>query len=195
MDTGLLHDQFFHVRVIIGVVAGLAVGRLLTGLAQFVQNPDRNRIHLVHIGWVFFVLFAVVHFWWFEFGLSRLHQWTFPVYLFIIFYASLFFFIATILFPDARDKGTDFADYFEARRAWFFGLLCLLFLVDIVDTAIKGGEHFRSLGILYPARQLILAAMAVIAMFVGDRRYQTAFVIIALAAQIALILRRYLVLV
>jgi len=41
MDPQLAHDQFIHVRIIIGIVTGLSVTRLLTGLARFVQHPVR----------------------------------------------------------------------------------------------------------------------------------------------------------
>jgi len=40
----LAYDQFVHIRIIIGIVTGLTVTRLLTGLARFVQHPSRDRI-------------------------------------------------------------------------------------------------------------------------------------------------------
>ena len=61
MDPQLAHDQFVHIRIIIGIVTGLSVTRLLTGLARFVQHPVRDRIYLVHLAWAFFLLLAVVH--------------------------------------------------------------------------------------------------------------------------------------
>jgi hypothetical protein len=45
----LAHDQFIHVRIIIGIVTGLAVTRLLT------QHPVRDRIYLVHLAWACFL--------------------------------------------------------------------------------------------------------------------------------------------
>ena len=44
MDPQRAHDWFIHARIIIGIVAGLSVTRLLTGLARFVQHPVRDRI-------------------------------------------------------------------------------------------------------------------------------------------------------
>lgn len=181
-------DAFFHVRVIVGIVTGLSVTRLLTGLARFVQHPGRERIYLVHLGWVLFLLLAVVHFWWFEFGYSRLEQWRFEVYFFVLFYAALIFFVCSILFPDRLEEYAGFADYFHSRQKWFYGLLGALFIVDMVDTALKGAEHFRSLGSEYPIRQTVLFALAVVAMFVNDRRYHAAFVCVALVAEVAWIL-------
>lgn len=180
---GSAHDQFFHIRMIVGIVVGLSVARLLTGLAQFVQHPLRERVYPVHLGWVIFLLLGITHFWWYEFGLSRLEQWSFEVYFFIFFYAALFFFICTLVFPDRKEEYSGFKEYFHSRQKWFYGLLAVLFLVDIVDTLIKGMEHFRSAGVDYPYRQVALAMLAVIAMFVHDKRYHIAFVVIALVAQ------------
>jgi hypothetical protein len=115
MDPQGLHDQFFHVRVVIGLVAGLGITRLLSGLARFVQHPSRQQIYPVHLGWVCYILIAVMNFWWFEFGLGHVTEWTFPLYVFVIGYASLYFFISTLLFPDRMDDYAGFADYFHSR--------------------------------------------------------------------------------
>lgn len=185
------HDQFFHVRVIIGIVVGLSVARLLTGLARFVQHPSRDQVYLVHLSWAFFLLLGVAHFWWFEFSLSRIGQWSFEIYFFVLFYAALYFFVCTILFPDRMDEYSGFAEYFHSRQAWFYGLLAALFLADVVDTLIKGMDHFRSAGVDYPYRQGVLVMLAIIAMRVREKRYHMAFVVIALAAVLWWILRDF----
>jgi hypothetical protein len=191
MDPSTLHDQFFHVRVIVGVVTGLSVTRLLGGLARFVQHPTTERVYPVHLGWTVFLLLAVLHFWWFEFGLSRFEGWSFPAYAFVIVYAALFFFTCVVLYPDHLDEYDGFADYFHARQDWFYGLLATLFLVDLADSALKGAAHLEALGPLYPLRQLVLAGLALAAMRVGDRRFHVAFVVLALVAQVIWIGRHY----
>lgn len=184
-------DLFFHIRVIIGIVTGLSVARLLNGLARFVQHPSRELIYPVHLGWVLFLLSAIIHFWWFEFGLSHVPRWSFELYFFVICYAVLFFFICAVLFPDRMDEYAGFADYFHSRQRWFYGLLAALFAFDLLDTALKGIEHFRSFGMEYPIRQAILFALAVAAMFIPARRYHVVFVIGALIAQVFWILRQF----
>jgi hypothetical protein len=194
MDAPTQHDHFFHVRVIIGIVVGLSVARLLTGLARFVQHPGRDQIYGVHLGWVLFLILAVVHFWWFQFGLSRIERWTFEVYFFVICYAALYFFICSLLFPDRMEEYDGFADYFHSRQKWFYGFLAGLFLIDLVDTAVKGFDHFRSFGPLYPLQQSLLAALAVTAMFVRHRWYHGTFVTVAILLEVAWILRQFEVL-
>jgi hypothetical protein len=189
-----LHDLFFHVRVIVGIVVGLSMARLLTGLARFVQHPGRDRIYPVHLAWAGFLILAVVHFWWFQFGLSRIERWTFEVYIFVICYAALYFFICTLLFPDSLADYDGFADYFHSRQKWFYGLLAALFLVDLADTALKGAAHFRSYGISYPIQQSMLAALAVAAMFVKPRWVHGSFAALAILIEVAWILRQFEVL-
>jgi len=182
---------FFHVRIIIGVVTGLAIARVLTGLAHFAQAPERRRAYGVHIAWSLVLLLMIVHFWWFEFSLAHVSHWTFETYAFVIFYAALYFFTAAILFPERLDGYADFAAYFHDRRPWFFGALIALLAVDLVDTALKGMDHFRSLGIAYPIRHGVLILLALIAIPIGDRRYHIAFVALALVTQVWWIAVRY----
>lgn len=188
--TQLAHDAFLHVRVVIGLVAGLCITRLLTGLARFVQHPVRPRLYPVHFGWVVFLLLAVMHFWWFEFGLGGIEGWTFELYLFVVGYASLFFFTSTLLFPDRMDEYAGFADYFHARQDWFYGLLAAIFVADMVDSRIKGIEHWRALGPGWIAVDAGLAVLALVAMRVRNRRFHAAFVALALALQLWRILRQ-----
>jgi hypothetical protein len=49
-------EIFLHVRVMIGVIVGLSIARLLTGIARFIQHPKQNQVYLVHLGWVLAVL-------------------------------------------------------------------------------------------------------------------------------------------
>lgn len=190
-NSSTQHDTFIHIRIIIGMVLGLSISRLIAGLARFVQHPGRDKIYLIHIGWTFFLLLSIIHFWWFEFGLSYIRGWTFEIYFFVIFYAILFFLISSILFPDQIDDYSGYDEYFQSRRGWFYGLLSCLFLIDMIDTAIKGTEYFQALGIEYPIRQTALAIGAILAIYIPGKKYQAAFVIFCLIYQSSWILRLY----
>lgn len=185
---------FGHVRIIIGLVTGLSVTRILNGLARFVQHPGKQAIYPAHMIWAMFMLLFVTHFWWFQFGLSTIRQWQYPEYVFVISYAALMFFISSLLFPDQMGEYSGFEDYFHSRARWFYGLLAALFLIDLADTAMKGGAHFRAMGAMYPLRQLILAGLAIIGMFLSNRLYHIAFGALAILAQIWWISARFLLL-
>lgn len=176
-------DIFAHVRILVGIVTALSISRLLTGLARFIQHPRREHAYPIHIGWVLFMLSAIVHFWWYEFHLSTIPHWVFEVYIFVILYAFLFFLLCTLLFPDRMDEYSGFEEYFLSRKKWFFGLLTLIFLVDFIDTAIKGESYFHHLGLEYLIRQSVFAVLSIVAIFVQNRIYQAAFVVFALIYQ------------
>ena len=52
-------DLYLHVRVLIGIILGLSVTRLVSGIAALVQHPKRYRIWPVHLGWVAWALVNV----------------------------------------------------------------------------------------------------------------------------------------
>ncbi|MGH6862175.1 MAG: hypothetical protein ACRECY_18140, partial [Phyllobacterium sp.] len=184
-------EVFTHVRVIIGIVLGLSVSRLLTGVARIIQHPQRKNIYLVHLGWVLFTFLTVVHFWWFEFYLHQLVLWKFEVYLFVIFFASLHFLACSLLFPDSMEGYTGYADYFMSRRGWFFGIFISIFVFDFIDTAMKGSDHFRSLGMEYPLRNLLLIALLGLGIYTQRQKAQLALLAFALITQAAFILVQF----
>lgn len=184
-------DAYIHIRVIIGIILGLSLSKLLTGIAGFIQHPSRQRIDTVHIVWSGFAFLAIVHFWWFEFYLLNVPQWTFELYLFVILYACLYYMLCALLYPDQIDDYLGYGDYFMSRRRWFFGLLALIFMLDLADTAIKGFDRMSSFGILYPARNFLYAGLALTAIFVDNRRYQIAVAVLALLFQLGWVLRAF----
>ncbi|MCV3241414.1 hypothetical protein [Mesorhizobium sp. ZC-5] len=184
-------DVFVHIRIVMGMVIGLGITRLLTGAARFVQHPGKDRIYIVHLGWVLSLLLMLVHFWWWEFGLSHLGEWTFQVYLFLIGYAILLFLMCTLLFPDNIAEYSGYEEFFISRRRWFFGLLAITFLFDLVDTLIKGRAHFEEFGLEYMIRTPAYVLLCLVAMQVSDRRFHLAFVAASLIYQISFIFRLF----
>jgi hypothetical protein len=185
------HEIYLHVRVMIGIIVGLSVARLLTGMSRFIQHPKREHVYLVHLGWAIAILLSVVHFWWWEFRLQEIADWYFEEYACVLFYAILFFLLSTILFPDKLDEYKGFKDYFISRKRWFFGILALTFMVDVWDTLLKGNEYAAALGVEYIVRIIVYLVLCLLAIFINNQRFQSAFVIISLLYQVSWILRLY----
>lgn len=185
------HDIFPHIRIVMGMVIGLGVTRLLSGVARIIQHPGQYRLYPVHLAWVGSVLLMLVHFWWWEFGLFAIESWTFGRYLFLIFYAITLFLLAALLFPDSMLDYTSYEDYFYSRRGWFFGVLGATYMLDVIDTLLKGSEHFARFGSEYLFRTPVFVALCVVAILVRDRRFHIAFVACALIYQISFILRLF----
>ena len=169
METVSPHELFTHIRIVLGMVIGLGITRMLAGLAGFIQQPGRYRVSLLHMLWVGSILLELVLFWWWEFGLSRIPAWSFGVYLFLVGYAVVLYLISALLFPDNIAEYAGYEDFFIRRRRWFFGLLAAAFLLDVVDTLIKGTEHWSQLSGDYLVQVPIGLALCLIA-YVSARR-------------------------
>lgn len=180
----MANDLFLHVRVIVGVILGLSVSRLLLGLAAFVEHPGRRKLSIVHLGWVAWALLSVIGYWWWEFRLSHITDWTFGRYLFIFAYASCYFLICAILFPGDLDGYDGYDEYFLSRRKWLFGLIALTFFLDIGDTLLKGVAYFEANGLMYSARALLSILGCALGAVTVSRRVQLGLVAVAILGQL-----------
>jgi hypothetical protein len=191
IETAPAIEIFPHVRIIMGMVISLGIARLLTGLARFVQHPGKTAIYPVHLAWVGSMLLLLVHFWWWEYRLYIVPQWTVTIYLFLISYTILLFGLCALLFPDNIDEYSGYEEYFLSRRRWFFGMLAVAFLFDYLDTLIKGREHAELFGLEYELRFPAYAILCGIAMATRNRVFQAAFVTLSLVYQVSWILRLF----
>jgi len=187
----LAHDVFPHIRIVMGMVIGLGVTRLLSGVARIVQHPKQYPLYPVHLLWVASVLLMLVHFWWWQFGLYGIANWTFGIYLFVLVYAVSLFLLCAFLFPDSMQDYKGYEDFFYARRSWFFGLLAATYLLDVVDTLIKGEEHFARFGVEYLVRTPLFVGLCLVAMRTDDRRFHAGFVAFTLIYQVSWIVRLF----
>ncbi|MDQ6435820.1 hypothetical protein RB623_17325 [Mesorhizobium sp. LHD-90] len=184
-------QEFTHIRIVMGMVVGLGVTRLLSGVARIVQHPQQYKIYPVHLAWVAYLLLMLVHFWWWEFGLYNLRIWTFGVYLFVVCYAIILFLLCALLFPDSMQDYKSYEDYFLSKRAWFFGVLASAYLLDVVDTRLKGEEHFAQFGNEYLIRTPLFVILCMAAIATDNRTFHRAFVTFALLYQAAWIWRLF----
>lgn len=196
MDTGPEHaaaisNQYFHVRVLLGMVVGLGLTHLIRHFARIIDRQTWQKTDWVHLLWAVSMFVYLLHFWWWEFHLSGVQAWTFPLYLFITLYALLLYLLCTVIFPETLEGYMDFGDYFLSRRKWFFGLLALAYAVDLGDTWVKGQAYFRGFGVEYPIRNLGYIALCLVAMATRRRWYHATFAIAGLLYQLSWIWRQF----
>ena len=177
-------DLFVHVRVVMGTVIGLGITRILMGVAGIIQHPARGKLSAIHLLWAASTLVELILFWWWEFALYDIQEWTFGIFAFLILYSITLFLMAALLFPDRIDDYASYEDFFLKRRHWFFGVFGLTFLLDIVDTLIKGEPYFDTLGIDYLIQVPIGLALCAIAIWTTSRRYHLGLVIVHLIYQL-----------
>ncbi|MEO6225424.1 MAG: hypothetical protein ABIO80_06195 [Sphingomicrobium sp.] len=180
---------YFHVRVLVAVVVGIAITRLLTGVIRLAQCHRVKPVSVTHLLWLVTVLLMTIHFWWFEFELIQVQSWHFELFIFFLFYAFLFMLMATVLVPEDLGEHANYNAYFMAHRGLFFGLLAATVPVDLLDTLLKGSSHFRSLGLEYPARLVSLLALCAVASWTRQRWFHLAFAACYLAYFVSWIVR------
>lgn len=179
------HEIFVHIRIIVGMILGLSITRLVSGVTRFIQHPREGKIDVIHFGWVIVIFLSIIHFWWFEFALSRITYWTFENYLILICYSGIFAMLSSIIFPDNVGDHKKLEQYFRERKNLFYGLMLMLLLIDVLDTLIKGDSYYKATyGWYYPVRQGVLICGTVGAIFSKSERYQVLFVAFALVFQI-----------
>lgn len=189
METAAPSEIFPHVRIVLGMVIGLGIARILTGVASFIQHPGRNRVSVLHMFWAASILIELVLFWWWEFGLSRISYWSFSVFLFLISYAVVLFLLAALLFPDNISEYGGYEDFFIKRRRWFFALLAATFVFDVVDTLIKGPEHWNRLSAEHLVQVPLGLTLCMVAWAFKNRKVQLAVVLIHISYQFVWIAR------
>lgn len=189
MEPSPVAELFPHVRIVMGTVVGLAITRLLTTVAGIIQHPQRGKRSLLHLLWIGSMLLELVLFWWWEFALHRIEFWSFGLVLFIMFYATTLFLMAALLSPDSVSDYSGYEDFFLKRRHWFFGLLAATFLLDTIDTLVKGQNHWSRFDWSYFSQVPLGLVLCVIAWRSASRNVHLAIVGLHIAFQVFLILR------
>lgn len=182
---------FLHIRVVLGIILGLSITTLLRGLASIIEHPQRRGLSWVHLWWVAWALVSVVTFWWWEFRLTEVRHWTFGTYVFVIGYCAAWYMLCVLLFPDDVREFGSLENYLLQRRSGFFGVLALITLLDLGDTAIKGHSRWQALGeayLLHTAAMLLIAGLGVA---LRSRRAHLLLAATALAYQATYFLLEY----
>lgn len=182
--------MFDYVMTLAAVILGLAVTHLMQGLASLIEEPGKEKIWWVHLVWVAYMLLTSIFWWWFEYMLHGVQEWTFAVYAFVLSYAFLTYLTAAVLFP-RNLKYRSYEEYFLARRGWFFVLLIAADLIDPIDSALKGRAHLASLGSEYWVSTVVVFGLAIVAIVTPRRSVQGAIAVLALAYQVSWVVRLF----
>ena len=183
MDATAVHELFPHVRIVMGMIVGLGITRLLMTVAGLIQHPQRSRVSVIHLLWVASILVELVLFWWWQFALFNLAYWTFGITLFLILYAVTLFLIAALLSPDNIAEYDGYEDFFLKRRGWFFGLFAATFVLDTVDTLIKGEAYWNRFGLEYFIQVPLGLVLCAVAIRSTDKRVHLTAVLLHIAYQ------------
>lgn len=184
-------EVFSHIKYVIAITLSFSIAHLLRGTVKFIQHPDRGKPFITHLLWVIYLYITLIHFWWWELRLTEIKQWYFFEYFFIVLYITNYYIICTILYPDDIKDYKDYKDYFFSRKSWFFGLLSIAFVADIIDTVLKGSEYFHHLGWEVLMRNIALIVLCLVGIKVDNPKFHKALVVLFILYELAFIARLY----
>lgn len=175
--------MFEYVMVLASIIVGLGLTHLLQGVSRLVISWGRTKPYWVHLIWVAYMFVTTVMWWWVEFRFREVEVWTFQLYMFVLGYAFIIYLMCAWLFPDDEDTQNGFKDYFYSRRSWFFSLIALYLLIDLIDTALKGPAHFMSFGLEYPIATVSFTLLSIAAAITRNERFHSVYAIVCFAYQ------------
>ena len=182
---------FIHLRILMGTVIGLGMARLLLGFAGIIQHPSRAKLSATHLIWAASIFVTLVHFWWWEFALFTVPQWTFGAFIFLIAYCTALFMLCVLLFPDDIKEYQGYEDFFMSRRAWFFGFFALTVIFDIFDSGLKGWDYLTTFDLEYAIQVPVSLALCGLAIYSKNRRFQLIFAIVQILYQLSWVIRLF----
>lgn len=178
---------FEYVTVLVSIIVALGIAQILSGVARMIEKPQGQKIYWVHLLWAAWLFLYLIFFWWFEFQLTAVVEWTFYAYAILVFYATVLFLMSAILFPSRSHDGIDFEERFFARRNWFFGLFILSLAINVPDTLLKGTVHFGSLGLGFWSYSLSSLVICLVGLLTTNRKTHAVIAGLSLIFQVGFI--------
>jgi hypothetical protein len=148
-------NVLFHVTSFLALILGLAIANVLTNLAGLFKQRDQVRWYWIHSLWVFALIVAIALEWWVVLNWAKVERISFPLFLFLLIKPTILFFGSDLLFPEKESPyATDLkAHFYSVRR--LMAVTSFYLPVDVIDSLLKGVDHFQSLGGA-PYAQLVL---------------------------------------
>jgi len=183
-------DPFTHIKSVLAIVLGLSLAHLIQASLNILLHRGNKKPYWVQMLWVFYVFLLILHFWWWEYNLTGIKVWTFLEYMFVTLYIINYYAIAYVIFPNNISEYDDsYQNYFYARKNWFFSFLGFSFLLDVIDTLIKGRQYFSHSGSEYDARILVSIVLCLLGIRISNRKFQSALVIFFIIYEMVYIAR------
>jgi hypothetical protein len=146
-----MNDAFNYVAVLVSIIIGLAATRLLSGMSEMLQAANRPRIYWIHVMWLLTLFMEVLLFWWMLYRWHYTANWTFFLFVWVTHPSILLYLASAVLFPGELETSgsSSWRDYYYKNRRSFFLIFGAIAPLDIVDTLLKGKQHFLDQGVLY----------------------------------------------
>lgn len=170
-------EAFAYLSILTSIVLGLGITRVLTGFGRVLQVRRRMTLYWVHHLWSANLFLYLVLNWWILFRWRTQSEWTFFIFLFVLLSPTVGFLLSVLLFPEPMEDGINLKQHFYANHRGFFLLGALLAPLDMVDTLLKGWDHFAAQGPVYPASMVLVLVLNLIAAWTKNEKYHAFFAV------------------
>jgi len=182
----MVNDAFNYIAVLVSIIVGLTATRVMSGLGEVIQAANRPRIYWVHVLWHLTLLYNVMLGWWLLYRWRVTTDWTFFLFMWITIAPILTYLAAAILIPGELETtgSPDWRDYYFKNRRGFFLAFGAIAPLDIIDTLLKGWQHFLAQGPFYLPFITFWAIGCLVAAITRNERYHKTCAIVFPSVQI-----------
>jgi hypothetical protein len=160
---------FGHLSVLVSIVVGLSISQILFGLGQLMRRRGTYQVDALYLLTNAIVLLVLVDCWWAVFSWHDEVAWSYKMTWFVLLNPLIMTMTAQLIPPDWELQPLDLHLTYYKNHALIFCLLAVYPLLDMIDTRVKGVDHFNSMGPAYPITSISMAVLCVLAAFIKIR--------------------------
>ena len=179
---------FEYIGVLTSVIMGLGITHLVTGTSKLIQHRSEVRLYLPHMLWTLNILIFILLIWWGMFTWSNHETWFAYEYLFITLYAIVMFFLASLLYPWDMARDIDVREHFFTNRTWFFAVLLVAWMIEVLATLVKADVGIRPVPTGYFGFIVVQVLIAIIGISSRNRSVHAVLPAVFLAIVLSLVL-------
>lgn len=145
---------FEYISVLISIILGIGITQLVSGVAEIIQQWDRNKIYWPHLLWIALIFFLHIQAWWQFYELQKYDEWQLYDFLIAAIYPINLFVLARLLFPHSQSENNiDYKKFYFLNFRKYFIWCIILIVVSIIDnfrvSHIPLREQFLQFGLLF----------------------------------------------
>src|SRR3954447_15826271 len=185
-------SSFEFISILMSIVLGLGVTNLLAGAGRAFYRRKQTPMDEVHIVLTLATLLLLALNWWVAFKWNRDVVWSFDKFLALMVWTIALYMLTTFLYPPDLSAEEEGRNRFEGNRSGYYSAMIAFCLMDITQTALRGGLFDPVWYLPFAGHFALLGGAGLIVRKRGYDRFFAWYQLIVLLLW-ALVVRRYLV--
>ena len=141
-------DPFSYLSVLTSIILALGITRLLSGVGRLLPDRSHIQVYWVHLLWTLNVFLYLVLNWWILFRWHSQQEWSFFLFLFVLFSPTIAYLLTVLLMPDPFVDGLDLKQHFLAEGPLYVLTILLMFILSVVAAKIRD-ERFHAFFVVF----------------------------------------------